>query len=242
MSEQIYTRCPHCETAFRIYPDHLKIAEGKVRCGQCHEIFNALQFQMEELPEHEASQEENIEEIGEDELLHELEAQERAKLKSRQIRSHLMWGIVSIFLMGILAGQFIWFTQPNLILQHPQIRPLLETACEYLQCDLPATRNPDLFQVVKKYMDRGDKESDTVKLLFIFENKADFPQPYPTLEIRFEDEHKQLVGIRRFTPKEYLDALPEQADLSSGSAAQVELLFQNALKEMHTYGYEVKFL
>jgi len=239
MSEQIYTRCPHCETAFKVYPDHLKIAEGNVRCGQCHEVFNALHFQMEEIPENEK---ESLEEIGEDELLHELEAQEHAKLKSKQIRSHLIWGIVSVFLVAILAGQFVWFTQPDLILQHQQLRPLLETACEYLQCDLPPTRNPDLFQVTKKYMDKGDEENDTVKLLFIFENKADFPQPYPTLEIRFEDEHKQLIGIRRFMPKEYLDSLPDQTDLSSGSAAQVELLFQNALKEMHTYGYEVKFL
>jgi hypothetical protein len=91
-------------------------------------------------------------------------------------------------------------------------------------------------------MDRGDKESDTVKLMFIFENKAEFPQPYPNLEIRFENENRQLIGIRRFTPKEYLSNLPEQMDLSAGSAAQVELLFQNVLKEMHTYGYEVRFL
>jgi len=239
MSEEIYTRCPHCETAFRVQPSHLIIAKGDVRCGQCHEVFNALHFQIEEVLEEEKN---SLDEIGEDALLKELEAQEQARLKNKQIRSHLMWGVVSLFLMAGLAGQFVWFTQPEIILQNPDIRPYLETTCEHLQCDLPTTRNPHLFQVVKKYMDRGDKESDTVKLMFIFENKAEFPQPYPNLEIRFENENRQLIGIRRFTPKEYLSNLPEQMDLSAGSAAQVELLFQNVLKEMHTYGYEVRFL
>ena len=37
------TQCPHCLTLFRIRPDHLKVAAGKVRCCQCNSVFNALQ-------------------------------------------------------------------------------------------------------------------------------------------------------------------------------------------------------
>jgi len=37
------TQCPHCLTLFRIKPDHLKVAAGKVRCCQCNSVFNALQ-------------------------------------------------------------------------------------------------------------------------------------------------------------------------------------------------------
>ena len=36
------TRCPHCQTAFRITPEQLKARVGKVRCGQCQTVFNAL--------------------------------------------------------------------------------------------------------------------------------------------------------------------------------------------------------
>jgi predicted Zn finger-like uncharacterized protein len=39
----MYTECPHCQTLFRISSEQLKIATGKVRCSQCHRIFNALQ-------------------------------------------------------------------------------------------------------------------------------------------------------------------------------------------------------
>ncbi|MCU7828361.1 MAG: zinc-ribbon domain-containing protein [Candidatus Thiodiazotropha sp. (ex Myrtea sp. 'scaly one' KF741663)] len=36
------TQCPHCQTLFRIGPEQLKVADGKVRCNQCSQIFNAL--------------------------------------------------------------------------------------------------------------------------------------------------------------------------------------------------------
>ena len=35
------TRCPACQTTFRVVPDQLKIAQGWVRCGQCGEVFDA---------------------------------------------------------------------------------------------------------------------------------------------------------------------------------------------------------
>lgn len=39
----LITRCPACETMFKVVPDQLRISEGWVRCGQCGEIFNASQ-------------------------------------------------------------------------------------------------------------------------------------------------------------------------------------------------------
>lgn len=37
------TRCPHCQTAFKVVADQLRISDGWVRCGQCHEVFEARQ-------------------------------------------------------------------------------------------------------------------------------------------------------------------------------------------------------
>jgi predicted Zn finger-like uncharacterized protein len=36
------TRCPHCQTHFRVTAEQLKIRQGKVRCGACQEVFDAL--------------------------------------------------------------------------------------------------------------------------------------------------------------------------------------------------------
>ena len=36
----LITRCPHCQTTFRVTEDQLKLYEGAVRCGVCQQIFN----------------------------------------------------------------------------------------------------------------------------------------------------------------------------------------------------------
>ena len=60
------TRCPHCETVFRLTEEQLSAAHGKVRCGLCHSIFTATAFDegqdspvelsQSELSQHELSQ------------------------------------------------------------------------------------------------------------------------------------------------------------------------------------------
>lgn len=44
------TRCPHCETTFRVTAEQLKARRGQVRCGACREVFDALERLVEELP------------------------------------------------------------------------------------------------------------------------------------------------------------------------------------------------
>ncbi|MFM9970580.1 MAG: DUF3426 domain-containing protein [Burkholderiales bacterium] len=36
------TACTYCKTAFQVTAEQLKAREGRVRCGKCHAIFNAL--------------------------------------------------------------------------------------------------------------------------------------------------------------------------------------------------------
>ncbi len=37
----LITQCPACGTLFKVVSDQLKISDGWVRCGQCHEVFDA---------------------------------------------------------------------------------------------------------------------------------------------------------------------------------------------------------
>jgi predicted Zn finger-like uncharacterized protein len=37
----LFTRCPDCDTTFRVTDDALKRANGQVRCGRCASVFNA---------------------------------------------------------------------------------------------------------------------------------------------------------------------------------------------------------
>jgi predicted Zn finger-like uncharacterized protein len=45
------TRCPHCETVFRISPEHLKLHGGLARCGHCQQVFDAANALVEPEPD-----------------------------------------------------------------------------------------------------------------------------------------------------------------------------------------------
>ena len=46
----LITRCPHCQTTFRVRSEQLHLRGGRVRCGTCQTPFSALQS-LEELPD-----------------------------------------------------------------------------------------------------------------------------------------------------------------------------------------------
>ncbi len=49
----IVTRCPQCNTAFRVTPNQLAVADGVVRCGSCLAVFKAVDYEAnkkEDLP------------------------------------------------------------------------------------------------------------------------------------------------------------------------------------------------
>lgn len=44
MNAEQYTRCPHCKSTFEVTESQLSAANGKVRCGACMEVFDALAY------------------------------------------------------------------------------------------------------------------------------------------------------------------------------------------------------
>ncbi len=48
---KLFTRCPHCETAFRVTPPQLQSSGGQVRCGRCDRVFDAFSSLSSKQPE-----------------------------------------------------------------------------------------------------------------------------------------------------------------------------------------------
>jgi predicted Zn finger-like uncharacterized protein len=42
MAEEKFTRCPGCNTIFRVTPPQLALRAGQVRCGHCHTVFDGV--------------------------------------------------------------------------------------------------------------------------------------------------------------------------------------------------------
>jgi predicted Zn finger-like uncharacterized protein len=65
------TRCPHCQTRFRVTTEQLKLRQGQVRCGACHAVFDALDSLSDELLVALPSQEIRTESSSESQPLHD---------------------------------------------------------------------------------------------------------------------------------------------------------------------------
>jgi len=248
MSE-LHIQCPQCQAIFRLSPTHLERADTRVRCRQCRHIFDAAQalltgpIEPVAAPTPVPAPLNNLPPEEESALLAALAAEEQAQLdRRRRQRGNLGWGLLGLLLVGGLVGQYYWFERRDFVLQHPQLRPWLETACSYLHCTLPTTRNLGYFSISKNLLDRYAEVPDAVQLQFMFENQAPFPQPYPGLSIGFEDENRHLVGIAHLKPAEYLPADTDHSRLLPNIPVHVNVRFKNAVPHMHTYGYVINFL
>ncbi len=56
MSTEQYTRCPHCKSTFEVTESQLSAASGKVRCGACMEVFDALAYLINSQTENEINE------------------------------------------------------------------------------------------------------------------------------------------------------------------------------------------
>jgi predicted Zn finger-like uncharacterized protein len=54
------TACPHCSTQFLVEDEQLSLYNGKVRCGNCLNVFNAVDYMVPSVPQTTAEAEENL--------------------------------------------------------------------------------------------------------------------------------------------------------------------------------------
>lgn len=119
-------------------------------------------------------------------------------------------------------------------------RPLLETLCGALHCELPAWREPRAFAMLS----RGVAPTDDGALLAqaSFRNDARWAQPWPTLVLSLSDAEGRVLGARAFAPQDYLDknAADAAAPLAPGQVAQVALRLREPPGDVVAFSFEFR--
>lgn len=207
----MFTRCPECNTTFRVTAAQLKAASGKVRCSNCNTVFNSL---------------ETLEDDPDDGSM-AAPAQKPAKkpkpakkkvtrpgVKKRSTTATLLYLLMIPVLAVGLVVQYAFFQGPQLIAYYPQTKPYVEQLCSYLPCQTPAKRDVSLIQTVERDMRIHPDMYKAIYLSAIIVNKASFTQPYPGLVLSILDRDGHVVARRTFKPAQYLaDA---KADIEAG--------------------------
>lgn len=115
------------------------------------------------------------------------------------------WPWLLTALLGLLlAGVQIAYWRFDEHALDPRWRPYYAATCDWIGCTLPELREPESIRSRRLSIRPHPERADALLLEAVIENQADFPQPYPAIELQFADIRGRPLAARRFLPEEYL--------------------------------------
>lgn len=133
----------------------------------------------------------------------------------------LGWSLLVLLLCATLVLQYAYHRRESLA-HLPELRPHLEKLCELAGCRLPLRTDLAAIELSERDIHSHERYQNALVIRATLVNQADFPQPYPLLEIIMRDLNGRPVASRQFLPEEYLPARPEPA-FAAHAVARVEL-------------------
>jgi predicted Zn finger-like uncharacterized protein len=216
------TRCPNCETEYRIEPDAFLAADGLARCHRCGTVFDAaekkpvdpqsaadpLMLELQAETNWQQTPEAELDELPFEvpEGLAPLQPSPEAAVdvtetlyEKRSIRGPLYTAIALLLATG-LGLQLAWQHREDLLRQYPQLEPI----CDWLGCIADQVRAPDKLRILQREMRAADNQPGSLNLSADFRNDAELPQPLPDIQLSLLDNDGRVLVRRRLVPADYL--------------------------------------
>lgn len=133
--------------------------------------------------------------ILEDELLIEAPA--------RRGSQPWLWTTLAMLALLALPAQYLYYNFDALA-RDQRSRPLLENVCLLTRCELPARVNISRIRSTNLLVRPHPEFPNALAIDAILYNRADFEQPFPILEMQFDDANGRRLAHRQFRPGEYL--------------------------------------
>jgi len=111
--------------------------------------------------------------------------------------------LLNLFAAIALCGQYIYFQYDNLA-RNETYRPTFKIFCEKAGCELPLSSYVSQIRGTNLVVRSHALERNALVIDAIVYNRASFSQPFPVIELRFDDINGGAVASRRFQPSEYI--------------------------------------
>lgn len=236
------TSCKQCNARYRITDDQLKIAVGKVRCGECGVVFNALSSLKTYTDDGRATnmQQQSVSaEIAHDPNS-ELSLHEAMYGEGKGSLTHfspLMWliGILLLLVLGI--AQAIYYQRYELI-SNPRYQQQILHLCELVPCADSQFSSSRQIKLLERNVFTHPVKSTALMVTGSFVNKAPFAQKLPKLLVTLFDIQGNLIANRQFVSDEYLQSSNKPTTLQSDMPIQFRLEILDPGTEALTYEFE----
>jgi hypothetical protein len=128
----------------------------------------------------------------------------------------------------VVAGLFLFLLVQVVLAQRVELagnarwRPLITSTCALLRCEVPAWREPAAFTMLQRSVQPKAGTRGVLHVSASFRNDARWEQPWPTVLLTLSDMDGRQVGMRAFTPADYLGKDARSA-IAPGQSATIQL-------------------
>ena len=244
------TRCPECNTLFKLNESDLTIADGQVQCGHCFYTFEAKPeqeaFKLEEeidttdidlntftngidappeeepIPSDDKVKPDLFEQnpMVDDLVPPEFRNQPR---KTAGTLQKVIWTVAIISLTLTAFVQTIYFKRTELA-SKAELRPYMLSFCELAQCEIAELKDINRLELSSKNVYSHPNVDKALMITAVIVNQAAFAQQFPTLQISFTNLVGDIVMARQFKPGEYLNTSEDKlSDMQPGLPIQITL-------------------
>lgn len=254
-----FTRCPGCDTVYRILPSQIRMGNGEAICQECQERFNVLES-LANSPElatahpgadaepprlgwleacrKDLNQSPSGESKGEVlEGLPDWDLNGQQDFNPTTPAQRIAWLGGCLLLFFLLTAQFMARQGPRLI-QNETLRPWMEAACEVLPCALPTFRAPERIQIVGHDLHPATEGGDGLEFVLVISNQSSLPQSFPAIKLVLSGHNAAPAAARVFQPGEYL---PESSPMlmAVDQPQEIRLLLAKPRSEIEGYSLEL---
>ncbi|MFT0544769.1 DUF3426 domain-containing protein [Allopusillimonas ginsengisoli] len=142
--------------------------------------------------------------------------------------ARVFWRTLVVVGIAVLLAQLVYVYRAQIANQVPILRPMLESACASLDCDVPYAREISAISIMDSTLraeaasttDNAEPKSvltDTLVLSLTLRNTYHQPQEWPTLELKLHDFSGTLVVRKNLSPEDYLPAEVASQPFPAGS-------------------------
>jgi len=221
------TSCPQCLTAFRVTEHELDAKDGKVRCGKCQHVFNALSRLAKADPRSSKREATALQPPPPPKPFFTDTASLDSKLASPRTRfkfSRWLSALLVCLLILLALLQAVFYLRTPIAAQWPMLRPHLVAICAVVQCTVDLPQQAELLTIDDSDMLEDAEREGVVHLSATLVNNASFTQAYPLLEITLTDAYDRPVVRRAVSAGGYLPTgLQMQDGIAPGESVQIRL-------------------
>lgn len=245
MAEEKFTRCPGCNTVFRVTDAQLDLRDGQVRCGHCRTVFDGRERLVSLAPTLPAVGDVPLDELAAGPPTVTLRSaraldppppevppplpesavdyENRFAWETRRPRSRL-WTVlgaigIPLLLLALLA-QALFHFRDTLAANSPTFKPMLVRACAAIGCAIQPLRSVSALSIDASDLQADPAHRGLLILTATIRNRAPYTVGFPHLELSLTDAQDQVVVRRALAPGDYAGGT---ANTTAGIAGNSEV-------------------